>query len=124
MLYHTCSVTSQPPMIQWSRGTFYGYLHKAKEKGTTTEILNTLVLSSRTTPNGMSPAEGLMGRKLRTTLDVLCPPKQKRTQKASPNKTKPFSASSPVFARNYRPRQLNWILGTIDRKKKDNLSMT
>ena len=56
-------------------------LLKAKKERTTEEILNTFLLSYRSTANGtvknrMSLEEALMGRKLQTTLDPLCSQKQ------------------------------------------------
>ena len=57
---------------------------KAKWQWTTiNEILNTFLLFYWTTSNatvkkGMSPAEALMGQKLPTTLDILCPQKHKQ----------------------------------------------
>ena len=86
-------------------------LRKARGEGTTDEILQTFLLSYRTTPNGavkndLSPAEALTGRKLCTTLDTLWP--QQQRQQPSPNK-KSFSLGTPVFVRNYRSGQVNWV---------------
>ena len=67
--------------------------------------------------NGMYPAELIMGRNLRTTLESLRLPKQQQRQDASLNKTKAFSVDRPVFARKYRP-------GQSYTEKKDCLSMT
>ena len=99
--------------------TFKRALRKAREEGTIDEILQTFLLSYRTTPNGamkngLSPAEALMGRKLRTTLDALRP--QQQRQQPSPNK-KSFPLGTPVFVRNYRSGQANWVPG-ITRKTK------
>ena len=121
-------------------GTFKHALLKAKGEGTTIEeILNPFLLSCRTIPNptvknGMSPVEALIGRKLWTTLDALCP--QKQRQDASQNKTKPFLIGPPVFVKNDRPIQPNLLPDTKmdsryqngfqvpDTGKKDFLSIT
>ncbi|BHF62582.1 hypothetical protein SprV_0200556400 [Sparganum proliferum] len=56
--------------------TFKRALLKARGEGTTDEIVQALLFSYRTKPNpaspgGLSPAEALMGRKLRTTFHAL-----------------------------------------------------
>ena len=101
--------------------TFKRALLKAKEKWTTEEILQTFLLCYRTTPNStvkneMTPAEALMGWKLRTTLDTLRP-KEQQKQGMCQNKDLPLSVGTPVFVRSYRPEQLNWTPGTIHKKK-------
>ena len=127
----SCNITHirLPPYHPQSNGqaerfvdTFKCALLKVKENGTTIEeILNIFHLSYQTTPNGtgkygMSPAEAHLGQKLWATLDALRLQKRQR-QDAFQNKTKPFSISTLVFARNFKLRKPNRISSNIHRKK-------
>jgi len=61
--------------------TFKRGLHKLRGEGSMDEILDTFLLTYRTTPNStlpqqQSPAELFLGCKPRTSLDLLLPPKQ------------------------------------------------
>ncbi|BHF79672.1 hypothetical protein SprV_0702279400 [Sparganum proliferum] len=99
---HNIQHLRSPPYHPQSNGqaerfvdTFKRALLKARREGTTDEIVQTFLFSYRTTPNpaspgGVSPAEALMGRKLRTTFHALVP------TGAQPPQTSPvFAASSP-----------------------------
>nr|VZI41216.1 unnamed protein product [Spirometra erinaceieuropaei] len=80
---HNVQHLRSPPYHPQSNGqgerfvdTFKRALLKARGEGTTDEIVQAFLFSYRTTPNpaspgGVSPAEALMGRKLRTTFS--CP---------------------------------------------------
>ena len=103
--------------------TFKRVLLKAKGEGTKTEeILQEFLFPYRTTPNGvvkngMSPVEALMGRKLRIILEALRPHKQQQRQDIYGNKGQTFIVGTPDIARNFRPKQPNWALGTISKRK-------
>ncbi|BHF72626.1 hypothetical protein SprV_0401569400 [Sparganum proliferum] len=82
---HNIQHLRSPPYHPQSNGqaeryvdTFKRALFKARGEGTTDEIFQAFLFSYRTTPNpaspgGVSPAESLMGRKLRTTFHALVP---------------------------------------------------
>ncbi|BHF70728.1 hypothetical protein SprV_0301378100 [Sparganum proliferum] len=92
-------------------------LLKARGEGTTDEIVQAFLFSYRTTPNptspgDVSPAEALVGRKLRTTFHALVP------TGVQPSRTSPVSRSKlsvgrPVFVRDYRTWFPDWIEATI-----------
>ncbi|BHF62166.1 hypothetical protein SprV_0100514700 [Sparganum proliferum] len=93
--------------------TFKRALLKAHGEGTTDEIVQVFLFSYRTTPNpaspgGVSPAEELMGRQLRTTFHALVPtvalPAVSRSK---------LSIGTPVFVRDYRSGFPDWIEATI-----------
>ncbi|KAL3105903.1 hypothetical protein niasHT_028347 [Heterodera trifolii] len=90
------------------------------------EIINTFLVTYRTTPNdslpdAKSPAEMLLGRKPRTTIDLLMPPLPQPTERDTKMEqhfnrrfgTRPqkFVSNKPVWAR-HRLSQ-NWRAGTI-----------
>ncbi|BHF78836.1 hypothetical protein SprV_0602195100 [Sparganum proliferum] len=121
---HNIQHLRSPPYHPQSNGqaerfvdTFKRALLKARGEGTTDEIVQAFLFSYRTTPNpaspgGVSPAEALMGRKLRTTFHALV-----RTG-AQPAQTSPVSRSklsigTPVFVRDYRSGFPDWIEATI-----------
>ena len=92
--------------------TFKRALVKAKGEVTTEEALQRFLLVYRSTPNktqreGKSPAEALMGRKLRTINSALQPTEHTSTETGQP------PVGSMVYARNYRPGQRPWTSGTI-----------
>ena len=107
--------------------TFKRTFRKLKGEGAPSkEIIETLLVTYRTTPNdalekGKSPAEAFLGRKPRTTLDLLIPPQaqpQERDDEMERNfnkrfgtKMRTFSLGDKVFAR-HRISQ-NWKAGTI-----------
>ncbi|WP_432422660.1 DDE-type integrase/transposase/recombinase [Streptococcus dysgalactiae] len=96
--------------------TFKRALLKARGEGTTEEILQKFLLVYRTTrnkalENDRSPAEVLMGRKLRTTLDALTP--VTRTSDTNGPDTTDESIGRRVYARDYRDGRKRWTEGTI-----------
>ncbi|XP_060542405.1 uncharacterized protein K02A2.6-like [Pantherophis guttatus] len=64
------------------------------------------------TATGRSPAELLMGRKLRCVLDRLHPNYSHENFKGETSGLRQFQVGSPVFARNYASGPL-WVAGTI-----------
>nr|VZI24183.1 unnamed protein product [Spirometra erinaceieuropaei] len=92
-------------------------LLKARGEGTTDEIVQAFLFSYRTTPNpaspgGVSPAEALMGRKLRTTFHALVPTGAQPAQTSPVSRSK-LSIGTPVFARDYRAEFPDWIEATV-----------
>ena len=95
--------------------------------GSLQDRVNSFLFKYRTTPQtttGISPAELLMGRKLRTHLDLLVPDigervrKRQNLQKHSRDlhaKDRQFQESDPVMAKNFTQGPL-WITGKIVRK--------
>jgi transposase InsO family protein len=85
---NSISHIQSPPYHAQSNGraerfvdTFKRGLHKLRGEGDMEEILDTFLLTYRTTPcptlpSQQSPAEMLLGRKPRTTMDLLLPTKQ------------------------------------------------
>nr|VZH91149.1 unnamed protein product [Spirometra erinaceieuropaei] len=97
--------------------TFKRALLKARGEGTTDEIVQAFLYSYRTTPNpaspgGVSPAEALMGRKLRTTFHALVPTGAQPAQTSPVSRSK-LSIGTPVFARDYRAEFPDWIEATV-----------
>ena len=72
------------------------------------------------TSTGLSPAEMLMGRKLRNTLDLLHPDLTKKLSEKSQqwsntgrvSKCRKFTVGDSLFARNYRGKTV-WIQATV-----------
>ncbi len=98
--------------------TFKRALLKARGEGTTDEILQAFLFSYRTTPNpaspgGVSPAEALMGRKLRTKFHALLPSNQPSSRSLPPASRGKLSVGTPVFVRDYRKGFPDWIEATI-----------
>lgn len=80
------------------------------------EALQTFLQVYRSTPsavlNGKSPAEEMLGRPMRTTLDLLRPPSH-RDSPAGPPQAK-FSTGSTVYAKLYsNAEKWKWVAGTI-----------
>jgi len=81
---HILSPPYHPQSNGWAEpfvDTFKRGLHKLQGEGSMDEILDTFLLTYRTTPNSTlpqqpSPPELFLGRKPRTSLDLLLPPKQ------------------------------------------------
>nr|VZH94510.1 unnamed protein product [Spirometra erinaceieuropaei] len=97
--------------------TFKRALLKARGEGTTDEIVQAFLFSYRTTPNpaspgGVSPAEALMGRKLRTTFHALVPIGAQPAQTSPVSRSK-LSIGTPVFVRDYRAGFPDWIEATV-----------
>ena len=105
--------------------TFKRALLKLKRERITTEILQTFLLSYRTTPNGavkngMSLAEALMGWKRYITLHALGSCKQQQKQDTCNDKGQIFTVG---FAQNFRFGQPNWAPGTISKEKESLFTM-
>lgn len=90
------------------------------EEGSTGEKLARFLLGYRTTPHsatGVTPAEILIGRRLRTRLDILHPSLTAKMERQS--KTLPQSAprnleiGDPVMVKDYRARKDTWVKGII-----------
>nr|VZI29405.1 unnamed protein product [Spirometra erinaceieuropaei] len=101
--------------------TFKTALLKARGEGTTDEIVQAFLFSYRTTPNsaspgGVSPAEALMGRKLRTAFNALIPTRTQRAQN-SPLARSKVSIGTPVFVHDYRAGLPDWIEATVVNNK-------
>ena len=97
--------------------TFKRALLKSRGEGNTEEILQEFLLAYRTTPSptvpeGRTPAEALMGRKLRTVHSALIPvePLPQLNDQANQGG---FTIGSTVYARDYRPGKENWAEATI-----------
>ncbi|BHF79290.1 hypothetical protein SprV_0602241000 [Sparganum proliferum] len=121
---HNIQHLRSPPYHPQSNGqaerfvdTFKRALLKACGEGTTDEIVQTFLFSYRTTPNpaspgGVSPAEALMGRKLRTTFHALVPTGAQPSQTSPASRSK-LSIGTPVFVRDYRAGFPDWIEATV-----------
>ena len=90
------------------------------EPGTQAEKLARLLLSYRTTPHtgtGCTPAELLMGQRIRTRLDILRPNLSARIAKKSKfvdqSDRRPLKIGEPVMVKDYRDRKRPWIQGVI-----------
>lgn len=98
-------------------------LLKSRGEGTSVDTLTKFLLVYRSTPNTLlpnsqTPAEALMGRKLRTVHNAMLPTIQSartRINVASSN----FSTGSSVYARDYRSRDRHWVAGTVVQRKGD-----
>ena len=94
------------------------------EEGTIQDKLSRFLLKYRTTPHtttGVSPAELLMKRKLRTKLDLIVPStaslvRQKQEHKKQTHdhhaKHRDFEANDPVFIKNFSSPK-SWQKGTV-----------
>ena len=98
---------------------------KKMTEGSLRQKLARLLFTYRLTPQstiGVSPAELLLGRKLRSVLDLLNPNVTERVesaqqaQKFSHDKraqSKTFTLGDTVYARNYSSQGPSWVKGTI-----------
>ncbi|BHF61522.1 hypothetical protein SprV_0100449700 [Sparganum proliferum] len=121
---HNIQHLRSPPYHPQSNGqaerfvdTFKRALLKARGEGTTDEIVQAFLFSYRTTPNpvspgSVSPAEALMGRKLRTTFHALVPTGAQPAQTSPVSRSK-LSIGTPVFVRDYRAGFPDWIEATV-----------
>ena len=83
------------------------------EPGIQTEKLARFLLSYRTTPNtGCLPAEILMGRRLRTRLELLRPDlsarMEQKSRRMNPMVRRGFEVGEPVMAKDYLNRGSAW----------------
>ncbi|PIO58024.1 integrase core domain protein, partial [Teladorsagia circumcincta] len=124
-----------PPFHPQSNGqaerfvdTFKRSLAKMKNNGPTVDALQTFLFTYRNTPCtaspfGRSPAENFIGRRLRSTLDLLKP---KHAPEAKPDiamemqfnrrhgaKPRKFEPNDLAFARDFRAGQSRWSPGRI-----------
>ncbi|PFX15928.1 Uncharacterized protein K02A2.6 [Stylophora pistillata] len=90
------------------------------EPGTQADKLARLLLSYRTTPHtatGCTPAEILMGRRIRTRLDALHPDlsagMSEKTKLGNHTTRRNFLPGDPVMVRDYRDRKRPWIKGVV-----------
>ena len=93
---------------------------RKNEEGSTGEKLARFLFGYCTTPHtatGCTPAEILMGRRLRTRLDIMHPSlsaKMERKSKHLPQSpTRNFEIGDPVMVKDYRQRTDPWIKGMI-----------
>ncbi|CAH8561864.1 unnamed protein product [Schistosoma margrebowiei] len=92
--------------------TFKRALMKSKGEGTTVETLQNFLFVYRTTPmlpQQKSPAEILMGRKLRTIHSLMCPRTTPPPSHTKSQKLPAYEVGCPVFARDYRANHGPWI---------------
>ncbi|CAI2724590.1 unnamed protein product [Schistosoma spindalis] len=128
-----------PPFHPQSNGqverfvsTFKNALKKSKGEGTIEEILERFLLIYRSTPNpqtikGVSPAEALLGRKIRTHFDVIRPtpalePQRNLSMENQFNRhhgaqKRLFTVGQKVLAMDYREKHPTWTAGRILKKK-------
>ncbi|PFX14444.1 Uncharacterized protein K02A2.6 [Stylophora pistillata] len=90
------------------------------EPGTQTQKLARFLLSYRTTPHtatGCPPAEILMGRRLRTRLELLRPDlsarMEKKSRRINPMVRRGFEIGEPVMVKDYRNRGSAWTKGVV-----------
>ncbi|CAH8498480.1 unnamed protein product [Schistosoma intercalatum] len=112
--------------------TFKNALKKSKGEGTTEDILERFLFIYRSTPNpqtinGLSPAEALLGRKIRTHFDVIRPtpaiePQRNLSMEKQFNRhhgaqRRLFTVGQKVLAMDYRGKHPTWTAGRILKKK-------
>ncbi|MFH4981289.1 hypothetical protein AB6A40_007998, partial [Gnathostoma spinigerum] len=110
--------------------TFKRTMSKLRGEETTAEALQTFLLSYRTTPNATlsdrSPAEVLLGRRLRTSLDLIRPTSptplrrdnvmEHQFNRAHGARNRSFARGDFVLVRNHRSPQPQWTNGQILRR--------
>ncbi|XP_055543387.1 uncharacterized protein K02A2.6-like [Wyeomyia smithii] len=96
--------------------TFKRAIRKIQEgKGTIKQALNTFLLTYRTSPNpnvpdGKSPAEAMYGRPIRTSLELLRPPRRSVPQPVSESPAlRTFNKEDKVFAKVYASNKWTWV---------------
>ena len=96
---------------------------RKNEQGSTAEKLARFLLGYRTTPHtatGCIPAEILMGRRLRTRLDLLHPDLSARMERKTSNlkhsTPRVLGTGDPVLVKDYRARKDPWVKGVIQTK--------
>ncbi|KAA3673841.1 uncharacterized protein DEA37_0012248 [Paragonimus westermani] len=110
--------------------TFKRALQKLQGEGTVPDMLNTFLRTYRSTPNtsgpeGKSPAEAFLGRRIRTPLDLMLPSKPnanmcsrdggKKHSHRSQNK-RVFKPGDLIYIMNAKPHQRSWIPGRVMRR--------
>ena len=102
--------------------TFKTMLKKATECGDVNEKVDRLLFSYRTTPHsvsGLTPAELLMKRRLRTRLDIFRPnPGGRRKSVVVQDKgwLREFQVGEEVMAENYCKTGGKWLIGCIAKR--------
>ncbi|MFH4981910.1 hypothetical protein AB6A40_008619 [Gnathostoma spinigerum] len=110
--------------------TFKRTMSKLRGEETTAEALQTFLLSYRTTPNATlsnrSPAEVLLGRRLRTSLDLICPTSpaplrrdnimEHQFNRAHGPRNRSFAREDFVLLRDHRSPQPQWTTGQLPRR--------
>ncbi|KER34119.1 hypothetical protein T265_00007 [Opisthorchis viverrini] len=126
---HAITHVRSPPYHPQSNGqaerfvdTFKRALLKARGEETSVEALQGFLFVYRTTPNDalashQSPAEALMGRKLRTVHSSMLPTQPTESRSIPVAVGTPFKVGTPVLVRDYRPGHDSWIAGRILRKR-------
>ncbi|CAH8528184.1 unnamed protein product [Schistosoma rodhaini] len=101
--------------------TFKRALIKSKGEGTPVETLQSFLIAYRTTPNDTlpeqkSPAEILMGRRLRTIHNLMLPRTTPPLVQTTSRKLPTYNVGCPVFARDYRASRDPWIEARVVRR--------
>lgn len=103
--------------------TFKRALLKSRGEGTSVENLQRFLFVYRTTPNEslpdkQTPAEALMGRKLRTPNHAMLPKPVNPTESVRrPDDQSNFAPGSPVYVRDYQNKRSSWTDGIIVKRK-------
>ncbi|KAH9581803.1 hypothetical protein MS3_00008831 [Schistosoma haematobium] len=101
--------------------TFKRALAKTKGEGTPADALQNFLYVYRTTPNQTlperkSPAEILMGRRLKTIHSLMHPSNAPTPVRTKFEKQSTYEVGCPVFARNYRPTHSPWTEARVVRR--------
>ncbi len=110
--------------------TFKRALLKLQGEGTTVDTLQTFLLHYRSTPNSAlpncrSPAEAFLGRRLRTSLDLMLPskPSDQRNEAMEHQfnrrhgaRQRSFKVGDLVYVLDYRCKPPSWTAGRIHRR--------
>ncbi|CAH8671840.1 unnamed protein product [Schistosoma bovis] len=127
-LQNSINHVRSPPYHPQSNGqaerfvdTFKRAMLKARGEGTTEDIIERFLVAYRTTPhdllpNSKSPAEMLMGRKLRTVHGAMKPKQVAQQSPQMKNTRIPYEVGTKVYARDYRHGCDKWVEGEITQK--------
>ncbi|CAH8596854.1 unnamed protein product [Schistosoma turkestanicum] len=101
--------------------TFKRALLKSKGEGTPAETLQNFLYVYRTTPNELlpeqkSPAEILMGRRLKTIHSLMHPTNAPSSVKTKQQRQSAYEVGCPVFARDYRTNHGPWVEARVVRR--------
>jgi hypothetical protein len=126
---HAITHIRSPPYHPQSNGqaerfvdTFKRALLKSRGEGATVDIIQKFLFAYRTTPNDntpnhQSPAEALMGRKLRTAHNAMIPKQTTPSETLPVSSRPPFEVGSWVYCRDYRPRHDDWTEGQVIKRR-------
>ena len=99
---------------------------RKSEKAVMSEKIARFLLGYRTTPHtatGCTPAELLMGRRLRTRLDLmhlnLSSRVEKRSKPSLPSRTRSLEIGDPVMVKDYRTGKDSWSRGVVQTSSTD-----